>query len=530
MPNAINLVGIGASYALPGVVLELDFAQGPVSGTGSARACLLMGNMTTSGTATADTVVYGPDTAIQCQTESDVINLFGNGSQLHRMFLRFVRAAGPGNTTPLYFIAVAASAGTAASTTCTIVNAATANGNHRFWCGDEFVDTPINSGDAIGTIATNIANSINAQTRWPITASPALGVVTITAKIKGPEGNWIRVQALITPGAATIATTTTLTANTYLTSGATADNYTNALATIIPTRFYYIVCGDSDATNVGRVVTQVSSQAQPTTGIRQRVIFGAADTLANTITLATGVNNARAECVWGNALDLAPSELAAGAAGVYATLEQGSPFGVFRKNFSRFPVGPNDTAYWPFIGGRSGTGGAPTNANLISAINNGITALTNLRNGSAQLVKRCTTYSLNGSTPDYRVRDGHKPSVCDYFCDDAVAVTQLQFGGKDLLPDPVQGQPPPGPQAVTPRLWGNSLKSLVQDYGSAQQWTYPPNTAQLAQQNLSPADAINSLIVGPQIEVSNPNRMSVQIPVSPVSIADVFALLISQVA
>src|SRR6185312_11202238 len=435
MSAAINLVGVAANYPNPGVYIEVDFAAGPASGYGGIRSCLLIGNMTTAGTATADTVVYGPDTAITCQTESDVISLFGAGSQLHRMFLRFTSI---NRTTPLYFIAAAASAGTAASATMTIATTATSNGNLRFWCNDQFVDTAITTGQTVTQIGAAVVASINTQTRWPVTAANVAGVVTVTAKIKGPEGNWIRVQSLITPGTGTIGTTTSLTANTFLSSGATADNYTNALATIAASRYYYIACGDSDSTNVGRVVTQVNSQAQPTTGIRQRVLYGFMDTTANAITSATGLNAARCEQIYmAGAVDWQPSEGAAFSAALYLLLEAGASVGVNRKNFSLFPANQNDTNYWNsglVPASRNGVGGAPTPATITSLLNSGITPWTILGTGATQLVKRCTTYSLNGSVNDYRIRDAHKVTICDYFADDVQAITQLQFGGKDLLP------------------------------------------------------------------------------------------------
>ena len=525
MAASIVLVGLGAQYAVPGVYIELDFAQGPVAGSGSLRKILLLGNKTSSGTATNDTVVYGPDTATPCQTEADVIGLFGTGSQLHRMFLRF---AAINTVSSLYFLAVTSSAGTAASTTCTIATAATSGGNHRFWFNDQFVDTSINTGDTAIVIAGNIVTSINAQTRWPVTAANSgTAVVTVTQKIPGPEGNWCRAQALITPTTATIGTTTTLTANTFLTSGATADVNTTALGTINPARYYYIVSGDSDATNVGRVITQVNTQALPLNGIRQRVVFGSSDTLANTITVATGVNAARAECIWGSSVDVPPSELAANMAAIFSLLELGSAFGVARKNFSNFPANDTDQASWQILPGRLGYANSPTPTQVNSALQNGISPIAiRQQSGAAYFVKRCTTRSLNGAVNDYRVRDAHKVSVSDYFVDDVGAVTALQFSGKDLLPDPVQGQPPPGPQAVTPKRWGGAIKSLVNNYGGVNQWTYPPGITPLPGE--APADTINRIMVV-QAETNPANRMSALIPVSPCNIADQFAALVQQV-
>lgn len=527
MPNAsIVLTGLAAGYPIPGTYVELDFAQGPAAGNQAPRKVVILGNKSSAGSATADTVIYGPDTQTPVQTETDVINLFGAGSQLHRAFLRFTAI---NQLSPLYFVAVSESAGAQATLTETIATTATSNGNHRTWCDDQYVDTAISVGDTATVIAGNIVVSVNSQTRWPVTASNVAGVVTYTAVNHGPEGNWIKMQALITPATSVIGTTTTLTANTLLSGGATADVNTTALATIQPASFYYVILCDSDAGNAGRAVTQANNNAAPTVGIRQRVVLGGADTLANEITIATGLNAARAELVWNGhgAVDLPPLECAATMTAIYSLLEQGSPAGVYRKNFSNFPATPTDPQFWPVIAGRAGQAGALTNASIVSALNNGITPINVNKAGQAYLVKGITTRSLNGSNADYRIRDRHKVTVCDYWCDDAQAATSGTYGGRDLLPDPVQGQPPPPPIAVTPRLWGNTLKDVVNRYGNAWQWTYLPGVT--PQPGQTPADVINAAIVGPQIETASPNRMSALVPLAPVSIADQFALLAQQV-
>lgn len=527
MGASIVLVGLGANVPNPGSYIELDFAQGPAGGYGQPRTILLLGNKTSAGTATNDTVVYGPDTQTPCQTEADVITLFGTGSQLHRMMLRATKV-NPNAT--YYYVAVTSSTGANASATMTIATSATSNGNHRFWCVDEFVDTTINSGDSPTTIAANIVTSINGKSRWPVTASSSSGVVTITAREPGPEGNWIRVQALITPGASTIGTTTTLTSNGYLSGGTTADSIANALATVKPSRNYYTVVADSDATNIGLAVTQVNLQAQPTTGIRERVIAASVDTLANAITIATGLNAARAELVWGYVTDWTPAELAAYFAALYQLLEQGSPYGVARKNFSLFPSQPNDAGLWLIPGGRNGVGSAPTFTQITSALNNGLSPVTQLNGGTTptatQFVKRCTTRSLNGSVADYRVRDAHKVSVCDYWCDDWQTLVGQQFGGKDLAPNPVQGQPAPPNTATYPAAIQGAAAGLVINYGNAGQWSYPPGVP--IPTGATPADVINSLFIV-QAETNPPTRCSVLAPLSPVNILDQVATLAQQV-
>ncbi len=558
-PAAILLVGIGANFPNPGIYEEVDFAVGPVGGAPTATTVLIMGNKTSAGSGVADTQIYGPDTIVPVQTETDVINVLGTGSQLHRAYLRFNRV---NKSNSVYFLPVSESAGTAATGQIVVTGPATSGGNIRFWLGDEFIDTPVNSGDAQNAIATNLALWINTQTRWSITAVATANKVAITWSNKGPEGNWGKIQVLNGPGfaatgvtvsvtgatwAATTAYTTTsfvtpTTANGFyykctvagtsgssqptfptvlgqtvtdggatwtcwgtvssagivtLGGGATADNYTTALTTILGAYFSYIVVCDSDSTNVGRVVTQVNSQAQPTTGLRQRVIAGCVDTLANGITLATGLNAPRAEIEWGYATDLTPLEVAANNAAIYSLFESSGNRPVGRLNFSQFPTGTTaDQAAWQIVASRNGPGYGPTTAQITSALNNGLTPIKILTNGQAQLVKRITSRSLNGAVNDYRIRDAHKVSICDRWAADAAFVTQTQYGGKDLLNDPKQGQPPVPSQATTPVLWGNGLKALTSAYGSygLLQNTDTTNASMIVQRETNPSTRMSALV------------------------------------
>jgi phage tail sheath gpL-like len=515
MANAsIVLTGIGSSFINPGVYAQINYAAGPSGPASGPRNILLYGNKSSAGTATTNTVVYGPDTAVPCQTESDVITLFGAGSHPHRMALRVWAVLG--NTSPIgiYFLAVASSAGASASATMTIATTATSVGNLRFWCVDQFVDTAINSGDTATTIASNVSTSINSQTRWPVTASPSAGVVTITAVIPGPEGNWIKVQSQITPGTATIGTTTSLTANTLLTGGTTADSITTALTTVATVRYYYQCLHDSDATNAGLLNTQILSMAQPTTGIRQRAFWGSGDTLANEITIATGINSARGEFSSALGSDWTPMEIAANNMAIYALFESsGSQYGPGRHNFSLFPARPSDPTSWFVTPSRSGPSSALTTVQISSALNNGITPL-QLAGNAMFLTKRITSRSLNGSTQDYRARDAHRVSIPDWWTDDAVALTQNNFGGLDITSNPQPGVPFPA-NCTSPNLWGAALKGLVVAYN---------NAGQLKNVNTILAAMIT------QQETSPPNRMSNLTPLQCVDLFDQAQLLVLQVA
>lgn len=504
MPGAIVPTGFAASDPVPGAVLEINFAQGEAAGDSGELPVLLIGNKLSAGSGAVETL-YGPTTPVQVQTEDQVIAVFGAGSELHRMFRRFVAV---NRTTPLYFIAATESAGAKAAITVVLANNATGNGNLRCYVGDEFVDVAITSGDTPTAIGDALEDAINAVTHWPVTAANVTGTVTITAKQNGPRGNEIRVQSVITSG---IGTTATQGAGAPLSGGATADSFANVLAAILAQRFYRIVCPDMGATLLGAVVTQVNTQALPVTGIRQRVFAGSVDSLANTITVATGRNAARCAIVWAKDADWTSAELATNAAAVAALYEtKPNP----RCNFAGFGNDAATQAAWTFPAPRK-TASHPTRTDIKSALNNGISPIGVNPSGTTYLVDLITTRSLSGAVADYRIRDFHKVTICDYFGDDLLAKLVLQFSGRKLKNDAPQGSPPPGSDVVTPLLVRGAINRLINDY----------DVNDLLQDVLRiKADMVV------QRETNPTTRMGIRIPLRPVDVAKQFAAIIDQVA
>lgn len=507
MPASIVLTGLASNDPVPGVYVETNFAQGPAAGSSAQRPILCLANKLSTGSATVDSVIYGPDTQVPLQTEADMIALAGAGSEAHRMFRRI---AAVNKDTAVYWVFVTESAGTQATGTFVIANAATGNGTHRCYVGDEFVDTSIASGDAVDTIGAAIVVSINAKTHWPVTAAynSSNDTVTLTAKQKGPRGNWIRFMCSITSG---IATTTGATSDAFLSSGATADSNTTALATILPKRFYYIVSAAEDATQFGALVSQVNTQAAPTTGIRQRAFAGSVDTLANCTTIATGINAARAEVVWSEKAPWTPAELAANAAAVYALFET-SPNP--RTNFASFGNDAITSNYWKVARSRTDTA-HPTRASIKSALNNGITPIAVNPNGTTYLVNRITSRSLSGSTADYRIRAAHKVTICDFFADDLQAKAVLQNAGKRIANDPPRGARPPGPNVMTPTTFRGQINALLNDYDQND-----------LLQNLP--EIKEGTVV--QRETSPTTRMTARIPLQPIDNLEQIAVSVDQVA
>lgn len=508
MPGAIVLTGLSANDPVPGAYLEVNFAQGDAAGSGSPLEVLLVGNMTSAGSATSGTEIYGPDTLTPLQTEADAIALFGPGSELHRMFRAFTKV---NRDVTLRAIAVADAGGTAASASAVISVVATGSGTIRVHAYDEFVDVSVATGDAIDTVGAAIAAAVNNQTHWGFTSTYTAGTDTIsfTAKQTGPRGNDIRIQ-LVKIGS--IGTTfSALNTDTAFSSGATADSNSTALGTIATTRYYYIVSAAGDATQLGALVTQVNTAALPTTGMRQRVVAGSVGTLGATTTIATGINAARCEIAWSEKSPLPGAELAANHAALVSLYEtKPNP----RTNFCNFGQDAVTQASWKVPAPRLKTAW-PSRTSIKSALNNGISPVGVQANGATYLVNRITTRSLNGAVNDYRIRAAHKVTVCDFFGDDLLAKTVLQFNGKRIMGDIVQGQKAPGPNVVTPTIYKGAIFTLLEAYDG--------------NDLLDQLATIKAGVVV-QRETNPTTRLSARIPLRVVDNAEQFAVALDQVA
>lgn len=506
---SIALVGLTATEPLPGVFMQIDFAQGPTMGSGLTRAILVLANKTAAGTATTDTAIYGPDLANRLQTESEMIALAGPGSEAHRLYRRMA-AVGGQLASPVYWLFVTESAGAKATGTVTIATTATGPATHRLWVGDEYVDTGIFTGDTPTVIAAAVVANVNARTHWPVTASNAAGAVTLTAKQNGLRGNWIRYQAaIIAP--TSVATTTTATTDAFLTGGTTADSNTTALATILPRWFYSIVSAAEDSAQVGALASQIATQAAALTGIRQRVFFGSVDTPSNAITVAVAVNAPRAECVWSEKSPFTPAELAANQAMVYA-LEEADELG-FRTNFINYGNDSKTQPFWKVPAPRLATA-YPTGATLRSLLSNGITPLGVNANGTTFIVDRFTTKSLNGAAPEVRIREGHKVTICDRVADALNRRISESSAGKVIGDDPPRGGIPQ-PNMETPRTMRLKVFQTIDDFA--------------ANSKLQNVDQIKAATV---VQRSNnpTSRMEVGLPLQTIENFRQSAVLISQVA
>jgi phage tail sheath gpL-like len=458
MSQEIAVTGLAQSDVVPGIYPEVIFGAGASAAGSSFYNALIIANKTSAGSASTATV-YGPDTATSFTTREEAVGLFGDGSEAMRMVDRFWAT---NKSTPLYVL-LSAQVGSVGDGYITFTTTAAANGSARIFIGTTQLEASIVTGDTPAVIAQSVVNAINGKPSLPVTASVVGNAAYLVSKNTGIRANSIRYMAAVIGSG--VATTVTPLTDTAFTHGATVDDVTAALAAILATRFYYVIPAHEDSVNLGLIKTQVLTQAQPLTNIRQRVVCGSVDTIANTITLANALNDARVEVCWHKVSDCTPGEIAAQCAAVFSLEEQklfGSPGTA--QNFDSYGVGAQNAANWHIPADRSSTQTA--RSVQVSALNSGISPIINQKGGVTMLVSRITSKSLTNSQPDFRVRDGNIPTVCDRFTDDLVGRFAARFANKLLGPDLAAGASSPD-EMVTPRILKATIASLVTEYVGA---------------------------------------------------------------
>ena len=511
----IPLTGIDPNGPIPGVYAEVRYAQGDVAGDQSPKKVLIIASKTAAGALTPDTAVGGP-----YATEAAVIADCGAGSPAHRMAKRFLSLC---KSALVFIVAPAVSAGSAGVEKLTLTFSSLSNpaasGTANVAVCNVICTYAFTTSDTVTTIAAGLAAAINAQAILPVTASSAIGVLTITAKIIGAEPNSIRWSAFTQSGSATnllhngAATQPDAAFGTSGQAGAaigiTACSYTNALATVLATKYDYIVPHVQDATNLGLLSTQVLSQALPTTGFRQQVISGSSLSTSAATTVATGLNNPRMQLANQNASPEEHYLTAASVAAVRVLSEISDPstnydsYGL--KSGNNFSLkAPALVANWP----------VPA-TDFLTALNNGVTPIGVSDAGTAYIVRSVTTRSLNGGTADYRARDTSVVTLADKFAGDAAAKIRNAPFSK-ITDDPIDSNSKQPPAAFnTPKRTRMLIETLMRDYNN-NGWINP---SQLQTMILGMATGVNS---------TNPSRMDVATPFYAAIMLHATALLVEE--
>ena len=301
----INFEKIPASTRKPGVYAEWNTKLAVRNlPTNRQRVLLIAQHTTNLGAVSALTDVY---------SAAEVAERYGAGSQAHLMADAAIKAYA---NAALSIITLADhSAGVAASGKITITGNATTQGVLRVGIGNaDVLMVSVAAGDSADTVGKAVKAAIAAQPGLPVSAAEAAGVVTITAKNKGAEGNAIRLLAACT--AAGISTTVTAMA-----SGLVNPDIAPALNAVVAEGHHIIACGINDETNLLKLRAHLDTVASPMEKRWAIGVYGQTGTLAQATTLAGRLNHGHIVSAWYRGTPSLPCELAAAFAAVMASEE-----------------------------------------------------------------------------------------------------------------------------------------------------------------------------------------------------------------
>jgi phage tail sheath gpL-like len=448
----IQITGFTTSNKVPGFYAETVYGAGPISAGSIPLVCLLVGNKTSGGSAVVDVDIN------DIGSEDDATTYYGTGSELARMAYQALKEPG----VKLKGIAPAEGGGAVGATmTITVTGPATTTGTWTYYIdGTDTVTGGIASGDTATQIAAAISAAINAKAKLSVTSSPAVGVVTLTKKSKGPRGN----DGIVFQDITKLATGVTSTlggggasvtgGGIHFTAGATADNVTNVLAVILPDTYDRIAFAEYDATNAALIKTHMDAKAGVLEGRLQHGVVAQTGSLATAITLAqTTLNAYRLQVLWMLNGEVVPSEMAARFAAKRTVAEQTDPAGCYDGKVITGMAPQRARADWS------------STSTLVSALDNGVTPFATNPDGTVYCVRSIVSHSLLGATADYRTLDTADAVVPDYVRTSAKLVWLTDFlpSNPRIADDPPSGAKERPAGVATPKRWTQRMVKMLQD-------------------------------------------------------------------
>lgn len=453
------ITGFSESDKVPGFVGETQYGAGQINLLSIPIILLLIGLKASGGSITTNTDI------VPITSNEDADTYLGAGGECARMSYAAIangsgfdlRAACP----------TAAGGAAAAALTITMVSAATSAGTIRIWCDGQNVDTGVQSGDAIATIATNMAAAFAKFPRLSVTASPAAGVVTLTKKCAGIRGNrgavYFDAQSIAPPATTAVTlggggasiTCSSLVQGLFFAGGSGVETMTTLLSNLFEGTYQRVAWAENDATTLGVLLAQNQQKAGVLEGRMEHYVVASNDTLVNTTSLAqTTLNDPRFQMCWLLESEIHPSEIAASMAAARAAAEASQPNSSFDGvSFSvlmpqRFPSQrPNRTTQQ-------------------SALDNSVSPFTTNDQGQVLCVRAITTHSLSGTTPDSRTLDVADAYVPDFVraALDVFWTTSFVVDNPYVQDDPAEGDAPLPDQVGTPKLWNSAVTNQLKAF------------------------------------------------------------------
>ena len=244
MVDNVSFNGIPVDIRTPGQFIEIDNTRAVGGIPQQARKILILGQRLASGSVVAATPT-------RVMSGAHAIGLFGLGSMLAQM----VAAAKAANSSTDMFACALDDlvAGVAATGTLTITGAPAAPGTLNLYVAGTAVKVGVAVNETNTVTAANIAAAINANPGLPVTATSALGVVTLTARHKGENGNYVDLRLNYYDGEALPAGL--IVAIVAMAGGTGNPDITAALASLGGDQYYTIITPWTDAANMGVLET-----------------------------------------------------------------------------------------------------------------------------------------------------------------------------------------------------------------------------------------------------------------------------------
>jgi len=454
MADAIAITGLTASWRVPGVLVEVANAAGPVGGTTTDRPTVIVMPKLSSGTYTVNKL-YWPSKASEVEA---------GAGRLSAACRAWKMAKRVNKTQKIGIICYAESSGgtpVAASTSITVSGTATGTTVWTLGIADTDTSVLISTGDLAATVAGNMRAALAAN--GVIVASGSNGSVILTYPHVGARGGTSTYKPIRlttnTPGAGiTITLPGDLGASTPGVDGTTteASNFAAALAANSGIWMYNIISDlGGDSTALSGLTSFLAAQALPLVGKRGTGIVAHNGSFSAASTLALARNYERLTMVGAPAYRNAPDEIAAAVGALFAKYEATDrtyPFGGYSgEDFPLTPVA--DSTLWPDAD------------DCNSAILGGVMPLAVTATRKAYIVDATTTRikDSTGTYIDYRAYKRHRVSGADD-CGDRVQYTlAMNMQGKKLASDPVdsRGQPVYNNDVPPKVVYPRTLKKYV---------------------------------------------------------------------
>lgn len=265
---------IPANNRIPATYVEIDPSRALSVQPGELHRVLII------GIAAAPAVMNVP---VNVEGEQGGDALFGPSTMLAGMCRAFKQLNRTARVTAL---PIAAPAGTAATSTITLTGTSTEQSLLTLRVGDIRVQAAIATGTAAAAAATALAASVNAEPRMPVSAAAVGGVVTLTAKLQGVQGNAFT-NAVETQVAGLTA------ASTQPSNGATAASIATALTALGEVRYDTIVTGIADSAALALLEAEMNRRWGPTVKLPGHIHAAISGTLGSLTTFGNGRNSQR---------------------------------------------------------------------------------------------------------------------------------------------------------------------------------------------------------------------------------------------